>query len=195
MKLEKIVKKEEKSQKRFLIFMSILFVLLPIILYLSGIKTLFIISFLLLIELLIILCIIIKVNYYTLKFSYSNNKLKLKSGLFSKECLLICDKVVILHTVKSEEEIELIIVSKVNIRNRNLKPITKSFMKKYPEAAHEYIRLKKMYPENIYYYQVIKRGGFKKYLLLDSLYKNCVRAVITNPAIENIKISRGQCEL
>lgn len=43
-----------------------------------------------------------------------------------------------------------------------------------------------------YYFQVIRRGGLKKYLLLDLIYKNCVRATYTEESIQNIKIARGQ---
>ena len=49
-----------------------------------------------------------------------------------------------------------------------------------------------IYPDTIFYYQVIKRGGLKKYLLLDTIYKNCVKAVYTDDCIQNIKIARGQ---
>lgn len=194
MTLDKIVKKEKKSVKRSLIFMTILFIILPIILYLSNIKSTIIYLFLLLIEILILLFIVIISNYYSLKFHYCNNRLKIKTGLLSKEGLLFCDKISIIHTEKSEEDMEIIIVSTVNIKNKLLKPITKNFIKKYPEASHEYIKLKNLYPENIYYFQVIKKGGFKKYLLLDTIFKNSSRAVITNSAIKNIKISRGQHE-
>lgn len=195
MTLDKIVKKEKKSLNQFFSLMAFLFLLLPLILFLSGVKNVFIFCFLLLIEFLIVVCVLNRANFYTLKFYSSLNRIRIKSGLFSKECLLMYDKVLVLHTEKTEEDIEIIVVTTVNVKNKKLKPITESFIKKYPEAAHEYLRLKKMYPENLYYYQVIKKGGFKKYLLLDMLFKNCVRAVITTSAIENIKISRGQCEL
>lgn len=195
MRLDKILKREEKLNRNFLIFMSLLFVILPLVLYLSRVKSLFILIFLIIIEILIVLCIIIRINYYKLNFIYSNNKLKVRSGIFSKQFLITCDKVSIIHTVKFEEDIEVVIVTTSNIKNKLLKPISGEFIKKYPEAANEYIKLKKMYPENLYYYQVVKKGGFKKYLLLDTIFKNCVKAIITESAVNNIKISRGQCEL
>ncbi|MEG0297186.1 MAG: hypothetical protein RR620_10750 [Clostridium sp.] len=195
MKLEKVLKREEKNKKRFFILMATLFFLLPLVLFLSGIKSIFILGFLGVIEALIILCSIIKLNFYKLNFTCSNNRLRFKSGIFSKEGLLICDKVAIVHTTKCEEDIELIIVTTINVKNKMLRPIGNVFLKKYPEAAHEYLRLKNIYPDNIYYYQVIKKGALRKYLLLDTLFKNCVRSVFTDGAIENIKISRGQSEL
>lgn len=195
MKLERVLKREEKNKKRFFILMAILFVLLPLVLFLSGIKSIFILGFLGVIEALIILCSIIKLNYYKLNFICSNNRLRFKSGIFSKEGLLICDKVAIVHTTKYDEDMELIIVTTINVKNKMLRPIGNIFLKKYPEAAHEYLRLKNIYPDNIYYYQVIKKGALRKYLLLDTLFKNCVRSVFTDAAIENIKISRGQSEL
>ena len=53
-------------------------------------------------------------------------------------------------------------------------------------------KIKEKNPDKKYYFQVIKRGGLKKYLLLDSIYRNCVKAVYTDESIQNIKIARGQ---
>lgn len=195
MNIDKALKKERKSKKLVFIVMILLFIVLPLTAYLAGIKSLFIWAYLSFIECLIILVLIIKSNYYSLKFLCNNNRLRLKSGLFVKESLIFCDKVTVVHTVKEKDELEIIIVTVVNFKNRALKPITQGFIKKYPEAAEEYLRIKKLNPENIFYYQVFRRGGFEKYKLLDDVYKNCVRATYTSAAIENIKIARGQKEI
>ena len=195
MKILKALKKERKQEKNFFIFMIILFLLLPLIAFLSQIKSIFLWSYLGVIELLIVVACINKLNYHNIRFSCINNKLKFKSGLFSKESVILCDKVAVVHTDKSKEEMEIILISTVRFRNRYLKPISKGFLKKYPEALEEYIKAKKMNPEESYYFQVIRRGALKKYILLDIIYRNCVRASYTASAIENIKIAREQIEL
>ena len=152
-------------------------------------------SYLGIIEVLIIIACINKLNYHKLRFSCINNKLKFKSGLFSKESVVLCDKVVIVHTDKCKEEMDIILISTVRFRNKYLKPVSKAFLKKYPEASEEYIKIKKINPEDSYYFQIIRRGALKKYTLLDDIYRNCVRASYTASAIENIKIAREQIEL
>jgi len=195
MKIEKALKKEQKSIKRFYILMFLLFVTLPLVFLISQVKSLFIMIYLYSLEILIIISCISKANYHNLKFTAKNNKLKFKSGLFGKEAILLCDKIVLVHTNKVGEDLNIVLVSTSKFRNNYLKPITKIFMKKYPEASSSYIKIKKNKPEEIYYFQVIKRGALKKYILLDEIFKNCVKAQYTASAIENIKIARGQIEL
>lgn len=192
MNINKALKKESKRKKWLFIVMLSLFIILPSTTYLSGIRSLFIWSYLAVIEVLIILILLIKSNSYRLDFVCSNNRLRMKSGLFSKESIILCDKVAVVHTVKQDEELEIVIVTAVNFKNRGLKPVTAGFIKKYPEAANEYLRIKKLTPEHIFYFQVVRNGEFRKYKLLDDIYKNCVRATYTSSAIQNIKIARGQ---
>ena len=192
MNINKALKKESKNKKWFYIIMLSLFIVLPSTTYLSGIKSLFVWSYLAFIEILIILILIIKTNNYKLDFVCNNNRLRMKSGLFAKESIILCDKVAVVHTEKQDEELEIIIITAVNFKNRGLKPITQGFIKRYPEAAQEYLRIKKLTPEHIFYFQIVRQGEFRKYELLDAIYKNCVRATYTSEAIENIKIARGQ---
>ena len=195
MKILKALKKEKKQEKHFFIFMIILFLSLPLIAFLSQIESIFLWFYLGVIEFLIGIACINKLNYHYLRFSCNNNKLKFKSGLFLKESVIICDKVAVVHTDKDKEEMDIILISTVRFRNKYLKPVSKGFLKKYPEALEEYIKVKKINPEESYYFQVIKRGALKKYMLLDVIHKNCVRAIYTSSAIENIKLAREQIEL
>lgn len=195
MKINKALKKEHKSNKRLFVIMIIIFIMLPSITYLGRIKSLFIWTYLCVIEILIILILLRNSNYYSLKFVCSNNRLKIKSGLFIKESLILCDKVSVVHTNKEKEELEIILITSAKFKNKWLKPITQGFIKRYPEAAEEYLRIKKLTPEQQFYFQIIRRGALKKYLLLDTIYKNCVGAKYTASAIENIKIARGQIEI
>ncbi len=73
-----------------------------------------------------------------------------------------------------------------------MRPVDKNFLKRYPQIAEEYNNIKQQNPLRDYYFQIVKRGGLRKYLLLDSIYKNCVKAIYTDDSIQNIKIARGQ---
>lgn len=195
MKIDKALKKQRRYNKIFFIFMIFLSIFLPIITYLSYIRSIFILAFLILIEILIFVAIMRKFNSCILKFAFVNNKLKFKTGIFSGYSSIQCDKVSIVHTSKSNEEMEIIIVTTVKSKNKQLKPINKDFIKRYTEAGNEYLRLKRINSKKVYYFQIIKNGELNKYILLDNIYKNCVNASYTSDAIENIKIARGQKEI
>lgn len=192
MDINKAIKWEKKLHKRFYISMLLISLILPIIMMLTGKNTTFYVGYLAIIEGLIIIAVINKINFNYLNYTCANNKLKFRSGIFSKEHLILCDKVAIVHTEKMEEEMEIILLTSVRFRNKALKPVSKGFLKKYPSVAYEYMAQKELEAEKVFYFQVIKRGGLKKYLLLENIYKNCVKAVYTEEAIENIKIARGQ---
>lgn len=195
MKILKALKKESRRIKQFYALMISLFILLPLIAFLAQIDSIFLWGYLGLLEVLIILACINKLNYHRLKFECSNNKLKFKSGLFFRESVIICDKVMVVHTDKEKEDMDIILIATMKFRNKYLKPINKSFLRRYPEAAEEYIKVKKINPEENYYFQVIRRGALRKYTLLNTIFSNCVKASYTSSAIENIKIAREQIEL
>ena len=194
MYIDKALKRQNKLKKLFYSTMIFLSIFLPMMVYLSNIRSKFIYLYLLILEILIFLSILNKINFYKLKFSCLNNKLKFKNGLFSKENILICDKIAIVHTNDTKEDMEIIIVTTMKFRNKSLKHISKTFLQRYPEVNHEYLKLKKLNSEDTYYFQIINRGALNKYILLEIIYKNCVKAVYTSSAIDNIKIARRQNE-
>ena len=192
MDIYKAIKMEKKSLKRFYRLMIVLFMGLPLSVYLTGVKSIFYLVYLLIIELLIIAAVINKLNYYSLKYNYNANKLNITNGLFANNSLILCDKVVLVHTEKMESDMEIIIISTMSFRNKSLRPIVKGFLKKYPEIEEELKKVSNYNNQQKYYFQIIRKGGLSKYLLLDTIYKNCVKAIYTNDCIENIKIARGQ---
>ena len=192
MDIYKAIKMEKKSLKRFYRLMIVLFIGLPLSVYLTGIKSIFYLVYLLIIELLIIAAVINKLNYYSLKYNYNANKLNITNGLFANNSLILCDKVVLVHTEKMESDMEIIIISTMSFRNKSLRPIVKGFLKKYPKVQEELKKVSNYDNQKKYYFQIIRKGGLSKYLLLDTIYKNCVKAIYTNDCIENIKIARGQ---
>lgn len=186
------IKKESFNLKIFIITMLGISILLPVAVVLTNLTTVFYLSYLGVIEFLIVISIIIRLNYYKVIYRCSNNKLIFKIGTFAKENLIICDKVALVHTNKSDYDLEIVIITSVKFKNRSLREIDKNFFKRYPQVESEYNYIKKLNPSKDYYFQVIRRGGLKKYLLLDIIYKNCVKAVYTEESIQNIKIARGQ---
>lgn len=192
MDIYKALKLEEKSNKRFYMFMFVIGVILPLSLWLTRLKYLYLYIFLVIIEILLVLSILKRRDYTKLRYEYKNNKIKFVSGMFTKEKLIICDTVKIVHTNKMEDELEIIIVSTSKLRCGRSKPIVKEFLRKYPEISEEYLRLKKINPDERYYFQIIRKGGLKKYIFLNDIYRYCVKAVYTASCIQSIKIARGE---
>ena len=192
MDIYKAIKRERSHFKIFLITMVIIAFFLPMILIITGLTTIFYISYVIFIEFLIVISIIIKLNAYIVEYRCLNNRLIFKVGISITEYLIICDKVVLVHTSKSDYDLEIVLITSVTFKNEGLRLIDKNFLKKYPQIVQEYNDIKQLNPQKDYYFQVIKRGGLKKYLLLDLVYRNCVKAVYTDESIQNIKISRGQ---
>ncbi|MDS0528349.1 hypothetical protein NNC19_21920 [Clostridium sp. SHJSY1] len=192
MDIYKALKREKKLHKMFYITMTSIAIILPLAVFLTGLNTFIYISYLLVIEFLIGITVLRKTNITKLSYLCNNNRLKIKGGLFGKESLIFCDKVVLVHTEKMDQEMEIIIITSVNFKNRALKPVMKSFLKRYPVIRKEYSRIEEKNENSHFYFQVIRRGELNKYMLLDVIYKNCVKAVYTEESIQNIKIARGQ---
>lgn len=192
MDIYRAIKRERSHLKIFLVVMVIIATMLPMALLLTGLTTIFYMSYVLFIEILIVMAIIIKMNGYKVEYRYLSNRLMFKTGIFTKENLIICNKVSLVHTNKSEFDLEIVLITNVVFKNSALRLVDKNFLKRYPQIVKEYDAIKQINPKNEYYFQVIKRGGLKKYLLLDSIYRHCVKAVYTDESIQNIKIARGQ---
>lgn len=189
MDIYKAIKMEKKSLKRFYKLMVVLAIILPLSVYLTQVKSLFYLVYLIALELLIIFAIIVKLNYYELRYKCSNNKLHVKNGIFTSNGLILCDKVILVHTEGMEATMDIILITTMKVRNKGLRPITKGFLKKYPNLESN---LNKINKDGVLYYQIVRFGGLNKYLLLDTIYKNCVKAMYTDECIQNIKIARGQ---
>lgn len=172
--------------------MSFIFLILPTVLFATELhKNLFLLFYMAIIELLVAMSMFIRANQERLEFEYGNNKLKISVGLIRKNYIIFCDKIALVHTEDKEDDFSIIIVTTLKFRNKKIRLISKEFLKRYPYAGNEYLKLKKKEPEKPFYYIVIKKGGLKKYLLLNTIYKNSVKAMFTDEAIENIKKARG----
>ena len=192
MNIDKAIRKQRKSYKIFMLTMSFIFLILPTALFATELhKNLFLLFYMAIIELLVAMSMFIRANHERLEFEYGNNKLKISVGLIRKNYIIFCDKIALVHTEDKEDDFSIIIVTTLKFRNKKIRLISKEFLKRYPYAGNEYLKLKKKEPEKPFYYIVIKKGGLKKYLLLNTIYKNSVKAVFTDEAIENIKKARG----
>ena len=192
MEINRALKRIRKKENMFFIIMGILAVSIPTLAYLANLKNTFIYVYIMIIEILILIAILSRINTCTLKFKYYNSRFKIRQGLFLRESIILCENVAIVHTSKDREDVEIIIVTSSKFRNKKARPVTKGFLKKYPEVEREYKRLKKINEEQTYYFQIIRNGSLRKYIFLENIYTTCVKSAYTPAAIESIKIARGQ---
>ena len=192
MEINRALKRIRKKENIFFIIMGILSVLIPTLAYLANLKNTFVYVYIAIIEFLILIAILARINTCTLKFKYYNSRFKIRQGLFLRESIILCENVAIVHTSKEREDVEIIIVTSSKFRNKKARPVTKGFLKKYPEVEREYKRLKKINEEQTYYFQIIRNGSLRKYIFLENIYTTCVKSAYTPAAIESIKIARGQ---
>ncbi|GAA0125895.1 hypothetical protein UT300019_17970 [Clostridium sp. CTA-19] len=190
MDIYKVLKKQKKSYKRFVLFMGFIFILLPAVLIYSKMLSAFFIGYLIILEILIFQLILIRYNEEHLHFKQVNKKIVIEVGVLRRKYTISTDKVAIIHTVKSVKSFEILIITKSRFRNKRLKHVDFRFLDKQKTISKYYNRVK-LESDDPYFYFVIRKGGVKKYLLLDFLYRTCVGAAFTDEAIEKIKEYRS----
>jgi len=187
MNRNKAIRKQKKTYKRFMLSMCFIFVLLPIILIVSKVINLFFILYLFCIEFMILFVVILRLDEEYINFKLDGYKISIWCGILRAKYIIICKKVDLVHTQGYDRNLEIIILTRSKFRNKKIYPVEINFFKKYPYVANTYSKIKIQNPEENYFYFIINHGGFKKYILLDDLYKYCERATFSDEAIDKIK--------
>ncbi|OFI06196.1 hypothetical protein CLOACE_12290 [Clostridium acetireducens DSM 10703] len=196
MNINKAIKKQNKSYKRFMLFMCFVFFTLPLLLFLYKKANLFFIMYLIINEILLLLVVLIRINNEYLKIKKDSYKIKIKSGIFSEEINIVWDKVVFIGIEKfirkydNEEDFKIILISTSKFRNDRMLALKETFILNHPLMEDYYINLKKIYCNEELFYTIISKGKYYRYLLLDVLYRNCVKAYFDKEAINKIKMYR-----
>jgi hypothetical protein len=187
MNINKAIRKQKKTYKRFMLSMCFIFVLLPIILIISKVTSIFFIAYLVCMELLISFVVLHRFNEEYIDFKRDGYHISIWCGISKAKFIITCKKVALVHVEGQGADLEIITITKSRFRNKRIHSIDISFLKRYPYVAQMYNKIKIEDPEEEYFYFIIKHGGFMKYILLDDLYKSSVHAVFSDDAIEKIK--------
>jgi len=187
MNINKAIRKQRKTYKRFMLSMCFIFVLLPIILMVSKVINLFFILYLFCIELMILFVVILRLDEEYIDFKLEGYKISIWCGILRVKFIIICKKVNLVHAQGNGRDLEIIILTKSKFRNKRIYPVEINFFKKYPCMTKMYRDIKIQNAEENYFYFIINHGGFKKYILLDDLYKFCEQAIFSDDAIDKIK--------
>ncbi|MDP4090627.1 MAG: hypothetical protein Q8930_15355 [Bacillota bacterium] len=189
MDINKAIRKQNKSYKRFMLIMCFIFFMFPAILYLSEKYNLFLMIYLFVLEFVILISVFSRLDRESLKYECMPGKLKITQGYFKTVYTINCEKVVYVHTEQREDEsgLDIVMLTNSKFRNSNIKAVDNSFLKLHAYVSHEYIRIKQLHPENEFYYIIISKGGLHKEKLLLDIYKSCVKAKYSTDAIDCIK--------
>lgn len=191
MDIDKVLKKQKKSYKRFMLSMGFIFIVLPTVLFITRQINIFFIIYLGIVEGLIFFSVVIRYNEEYLKFEVYEDKMVIAILGGRIKYKIHCNKVVIIHTIPQEKYFDILIITKSKFRNKRLRIVTNKVLDRFPDIGKHYTKVK-MPNDGDYYYFVVKRGGIKKYMLLDLIFKYCVSAVFTENAIMHIKEYRKQ---
>lgn len=190
MNINKAIRKQKKTLKWFMLTMGFIFLMLPLVVYFTKIFSAFFLAYLSIIEILIVFVMIIRADKETLKFEY-NNKLKIQNGIFKDKYIILCDRVMLVHTLNEGKDLEIIMILKSRLRNKKIKQIDSRFLKRYSWFNEYHDNLKRHNNYKECYYIIINRGGYSKYELLDLIYRYSVKAYFTEDAIKRIKEYRN----
>lgn len=191
MNINKAIKKQNSSYKRFVLIMGFIFFMNPLILVISGAFNLFLIAYLVIIEVLIIIAVLVKKDTNSMEFEYYHGKLKLSQGLFKKKCIVHCEKVLLVHIEGKNDnqgkEPDIIMLTSSRFRNKKIREVDLHFLNNHEYVKKEYEKIKTTNPDGECYYIIVTKGKLIKYKLLIELYKRCVKAKFSDEAIDTIK--------
>ncbi|MBU3111546.1 hypothetical protein [Clostridium lacusfryxellense] len=153
---------------------------------------LFFVIYLVCIEMMIFLGVMLRLNEEYMDFKLDGYKISIWCGIARVKFIIICKKVALVHVDGQGKDLNIVILTTSRFRNKKIHPIDIDFIKQNPYVAKMYYEIKVLMPEENYFYFTINHGGFKKYILLDELYKFCVSAVFSGDAIEKIKEYRDK---
>ncbi|KGK90697.1 hypothetical protein [Clostridium sp. HMP27] len=194
MNINKAIRKQQKSYKRFMLIMCFVFFIIPAILIYTKKLSLFYIVYAGIIQFLIIISMLVKKHNEHIKFKIIENyRLYIELGLFKKKINILCDNIEIVHAESfkrksdGKEDFKIIMITSSKFKSEYVVPVNSKLFKLHPFIAHRYKKRKMLYPEKSYFFTVIKKGKLYKYVLLDMIYRRCVNAEFTYEAIDRIK--------
>ncbi|MBP1743465.1 MAG: rane protein [Firmicutes bacterium] len=196
MNINKAIRKQRKSYIRFLLSMCFVFFALPLAIIFYGKTDAFYLGYLAAIEALVAAAVYLRAGQERLEFNYNMGHIRVKRGIPGRTESINCNKIMYVDVepasekVKGFQEFGMILVSKTKFRNKKLKAVDKEILDRYKAVSGLIGKHAEDSPGEELYYLVINSGGLRKYQLLDTVFKSCVKAEYSENAIEKIKFYR-----
>lgn len=200
MNIDKAIRKQQKSYRRFLLSMCFVFFALPLTLIYYGKNEAFYLAYLAAIEMLVAVAVYLRARQERLDYSYAMGRIRLKRGIPGKAESINCEKILYVDVepapgkVKDFQEFGIILFSKAKFRNKRLKAVDQKVLGRYKAAAALIEKNSAGSPDCELHYLAIDSGGLRKYQLLDIVFRSCVKASFSEDAIEKIKVYRNSLE-
>ncbi|MFD3158265.1 hypothetical protein ACFIJ5_15685 [Haloimpatiens sp. FM7330] len=191
MNINKAIRKQNKSLKRFLFSESfIFFVLILILTYFDNLSTYLKITIIFM-EALVVIAMISKLQSKYLKYVTNDNKISIKTGILDISMNFRVDNVVLVHTEDEFKDIKIILIIASKIKRRRYKKVNDKFLRNHKVVYENFKNIKHKNINKKYYYIIIEKGSFMKYKLLNDIYIKCTKAFFTDEAIDRIKQYRN----
>lgn len=142
MDINKALKKQKKSYKRFMLSMSFIFILLPAVLFYFKKFNIFFIIYLLVTEFLIFQAMLVRYNEDYLEFEQKEDRLLIETGILKIKYNLIIDKIAIVHAIPSDKSFNIMIITKSKFRNKRIYQISPKFLRRHRTVAKYYNRVR-----------------------------------------------------
>ncbi|WP_146005405.1 hypothetical protein [Haloimpatiens massiliensis] len=191
MNIDKGIRKQNKSIKRFLfsgcfIFFGALIILISLPKLYTALK----IS-LIFIQMITLIIVVSKVENNYLRYVVNYDKILFKTGILDLTTVMRKNKVLMVHTINEGRDLNIIIIISSKVKKRNFKEVNRKFFDENQDIYKNIHKMKKKKSSEKYYYTVLIGGGFYKYKLLNDIYVNCENAFFSDEAIENVKLYRN----
>ncbi|WP_138203949.1 hypothetical protein [Haloimpatiens lingqiaonensis] len=191
MNIDKGIRKQNKSIKRFLFSgCFIFFVSLILLISLPKLYTALKIS-LIFIQMITLIMVISKVENNYLRYIVNYDKILVKTGIIDLTTVMRKNKVFMIHTRDEGKDLNIIVIISSKVKKRNFKEVDKRFLEENQDIYNNIGSIKGKKASEKYYYTIIVGGGFYKYKLLNDIYINCENAFFSDEAIKNVKLYRN----
>lgn len=195
MKIKKQIKRENARRKNIITFSVLVMVLIPYLIVVLNDQSIFkgweaylSFSFVVVVDLLLLLNIIRVMSDSFFEFTINNQRIRIKDSIVRKPVSIQAEKVAYVDVAeKSREDFDILVIMEKGKRHKNFESLDEDFIKSHMQYKEVYNEFLKQHQNNEYYTYIIRKAGAKKYYYLYLLYKNAYHAKFTKNAVNLVK--------
>ncbi len=195
MKIKKQIKRERAWRKNVIMVSLVIMAAIPYLIILlndqgifKGFETYISFSFVIIVDLLLLLNIIRILSDSFFEFTITSGRIRIRDRLFKKPIIVQADRVAYVDIArKPKEDFDIFIVIEKGKRQKNFQVLDDEFMKRHVQYKDVYNEFLEHHRGNEYYTYIIRKAGANKYYYLYLLYKNAYSSEFTKEAVVLVK--------
>lgn len=195
MKIKKQIKRERAWRKNIITVSLIIMVVIPYLIIVlndqgifRGIEIYISFSFVVIVDLLLLLNIIRILSDSFFEFTITNGRIRIRDSVFRKPVIVQADRVAYVDIARRpREDFDIFVVIKKGKRHKNFQVLDEEFMKRHIQYKNVYEGFLEQHSGNEYYTYIIRKSGANKYYYLYLLYKNAYGSEFTEEAVVFVK--------